>query len=285
MKLGISTSSLDDRGYGRWGDSAYRKLSEHGYACSDLNMSDTDTKLYTLPQEEADAILLREKELALKAGIEISQVHGPWRCPVKDSTEEDRKERMEKMKSSIRSAALLGCKNWVIHPIMPFGMEDAENGDEQKTWDMNLVFMRELLKTAKDYAVTICLENMPFGKFSLSKPESILSFVREIGDDHFKICLDTGHVATFSTLSLAEETRRLGSEIRVLHVHDTFPGQDAHMIPYFGVIDWKGFAQALRDIGFSGVFSFETMPPRGLPTPAFEAMCKCLKSIAEEILA
>ena len=64
------------------------------------------------------------------------------------------------MKKSIRAASILECKNWVIHPIMPFGVEDIDTGDAEKTWDMNVAFMKELLKTAKEYGVTICLENM-----------------------------------------------------------------------------------------------------------------------------
>lgn len=285
MRIGLQTSTLDKSGYGRWGDDAYLKLKEHGYSCSDFNMADTDSPLYSLPREDSDAILLRERELAAKAGIEIVQVHGPWRYPPRDASPENRMERLEKMKLSIRAASLLGCKNWVIHPIMPFGLEDARSGDARKTWDLNLLFMRELLKTAHEYDVTICLENMPMQYFSLSRPEDIVRFVRTIGDDHFKICLDTGHVAVFSDLSVGDEARRLGSEIRALHVHDNKYGIDAHMMPFFGIIDWQDFADALKEIGFDGVFSLETLTSSKLPTPLFEEMGKCLGQIAHHIVA
>jgi hypothetical protein len=102
--------------------------------------------------------------------------------------------------------------------------------------------MRELLETAKAYDITICLENMPMLEFSLSVPEKILELVNAIDDEHFKICLDTGHVSVFPDLCLAEETRVLGKQIRVLHVHDNHLGEDVHMLPYFGTIDWAGFA-------------------------------------------
>ena len=124
MKLGITASTLNPSGYGRWGNATYQKLKEHGYSASDFDMANTDSVLYTLPRKEAETILLHEKNLAQEAGIEITQVHGPWRYPPQDSTEEDRAERMEKMKESIRMTAILGCKNWVIHPLMPFGMDD-----------------------------------------------------------------------------------------------------------------------------------------------------------------
>lgn len=283
MKLGIQTNLFDTTGYGRWKEDMYKKLKEHGYSCTDYNMASTNQIIYTASQKEADDILLREKALAADAGIEITQVHGPWRFPPKDFTEEDRKERMEKMKKSIRATALLGCKNWVIHPIMPFGITETDTEDASKTWDFNAEFMNELLKTADEYDVTVCLENMPFLKFSLAKPEAVLQFVKMFNDEHLKICLDTGHVSVFDDLDIGNEVRRLGNEIRALHVHDNTFRIDLHMMPYFGKIDWKAFASALHDIGFNGCFSLETMPPRKLPDDIFEDMCKLLAGISAEI--
>ena len=77
MKIGIVAGLNDKNGYGRWGEETYIKLKEHGFECSPFKMSNTDSAVYTAPQSEADAILLHEKELALRAGIEIEQVHGP----------------------------------------------------------------------------------------------------------------------------------------------------------------------------------------------------------------
>lgn len=190
---------------------------------------------------------------------------------------------MEKMKKSIRLTSAIGCKYWVIHPIMPFGLED--NGTElaKNTWDMNIEFMTELVKTAKEYNVVICLENMPMLDFSLSTPEDILRFVRTIYDDNFKICLDTGHVSAFNNLNLADEVRRLGKEIKVMHIHDTKQSRDLHLMPYFGRTDWDDFAKALGEVGYEGVFSLETAPASRLPDYIYEPMCKLLFDIAKEV--
>jgi sugar phosphate isomerase/epimerase len=282
LKIGVTARS-DSKGYGRWGDNTYKKLKEHGYSCSDYDLANTDDLIYTLPQEESDAILLKEKAMAEEAGIEITQVHGPWRWPPQDTTEADRIERMEKMKKSIRATNMLGCKNWVIHPIMPFGVNEIGTPDAQKTWDMNLEFMRELLKTAKEYGVSICLENMPMHKFSLATPEDILRFVKTIDDENFKICLDTGHVSVFGR-SVGNAVRMLGDYIRVLHVHDNVHGMDLHMMPRFGVIDWEDFAKALHEIDFQGSFSLETLPSHKLPDDIYEEICISLFKIAKDIV-
>ena len=285
MKIGLSVKPFSSGGYAEFGDKLYEKLREHGYACIDYNIADTSVDVYNAPWKQVYDFLSRQRELARSADIEISQVHGPWRWPPRDLTEEDRRERMEKMKISVRATAALGCQNLVIHPIMPYGISDINTENAQKTWDMNISFMSELLEEAKRYGVTVCLENMPMHNFSLSKPKDILKFVRTVDDPYFKICLDTGHVAAFENLSLADAVRELADEIRVLHVHDTKEGKDLHLVPTLGVIDWRAFANALWDIEFSGVFSLESDLPRELSGEDFEDAGKQLFKIAEEIIA
>lgn len=283
MKIGIQTSTFDLKGYGRWKENTYKKMKAHGYSCSDLDMSDTESEIYSVSEKESEKLIKHEKELADAAGIEIFQMHGPWRWPPKDFTAENRAERKEKMEKSIRMASMIGCKNWIVHPIMPYGIEELGTEYAERTKDMNLEFMSNLLKTAKEYKVTVCLENMPMLKFSLAKPEAILNIVNEINDDYFKICLDTGHVSVFPDMDLKEEIIRCGKEIRALHVHDNNYGIDMHMMPYFGGTDWDKFSEALKCIKFDGCLSLETMPPRTLNDEIFEDMCKILFKTAREI--
>ncbi|MBO4897610.1 MAG: sugar phosphate isomerase/epimerase [Clostridia bacterium] len=280
MKIGIELNIFAG-GYCRYGDKKYLKLKEHGFSCIDFNMANTNTEIYT--SAAPDGLLLREKALADEAGIEINQAHGPWRSPPRDGTFESRAERMDKMQKSIRFASLLGCKNWVVHPLMPAGADDTLTGAEKETWDINTRFMKELLITAKEYGVTVCLENVPMLKFSLAKPAAILRFVEEIGDENLKICLDTGHANVFDDLSLCDEVRRLGDRLKVLHVHDNKCGKDLHLMPYSGTVDWTAFARALQDIGFNGVFSLETAPAPNLPDSLFEKSSIMLYETANEI--
>lgn len=283
MKIGIRANTLDKSGYGRWGKDTYKKLKEHGFSCSDFNMMDKKSIIYS--PKKADYVLLAEKELATDAGIIINQVHGPWDWPPNDSTAEKLKEKMDIMKTSIRATALLGCKNWVIHPLVPFGIDDMNIDKSNETRKINVDFMKELLNIAKEYDITICLENMPMHKFSLSKPNAIHDIVSEINDDNFKMCLDTGHVSVFGELRVGDEVRRIGKDIKVLHVHDNKYGKDLHLMPYFGIIDWDDFSRALKEIKFDGSFSLETIPPGVLPDKIFEDMCKSLFNIANEIIS
>ena len=284
MKIGVYASTFHKAGYGRYGEKAYEKIRELGFDTSDLDICETDLEIYTLPQAESDKIILREKELAEKAGIEINQVHGPWRYPPRDATEEDRAERFEKMCISIRATALIGCKYWVIHPLMPFGVTDRDTPNAAITRQINLEFFRELVKVAKQYGVIICLENMPMLDFSISKPAEIVSIVEEINDENLQICLDTGHVTAFRGSNIYEEVQRVGKWLRVLHVHDNVSAKDLHALPFFGAIDWKAFVKGLRDVDFKGAFSIETTPPIHLPDNLFEDASKLLVNIIHHML-
>lgn len=283
MKIGFAINTFSTA-ENRWGDNKYQRLASIGFEAIDFQMADTETGLYSMSDSELRSLIARERALAAEAGILINQAHGPWRWPPRDLTAEDRAERMEKMKRSIYISHLLGCKNWIVHPIMPFGIEDIGTENQQTTWDMNLEFMSELLKTAKEYDVTICLENMPMLKFSIATPEKILEFVRLMNDGHFKICLDTGHVAVFRELSIGDEIRRVGDSLASLHVHDNDGRRDLHQFPLFGVIKWSELSKALRDINYSGVFSLETAPPTTLDTPAYELFLAALKETADSIV-
>ncbi len=280
MKIGISPA-----GFSRWGEERYQKLKSLGFDCVDFDMISTNSEFYTASEDAFEARMQHEKALADAAGIIFSQVHGPWRCPPADGTEEERAERKEKMVRSMRGAALLGCKNWVIHPLMPHGEYDIGSGNEADTRRINVDFFRDLVKHAREHGVTICLENMPFRGFCLSKPAEILSIVCEINDAHFKACLDTGHAAMYEGVTPASALRELGDAVRAIHAHDNDGSYDYHGAPCTGVIDWADFVRALREIGFTGAFSMETHPDKSLPDAEFEKFYADLVKTASALLA
>ena len=271
MRVGIRQLA-----YQNWGDACYEKMRAHGFSCVDYNIANTNIFPYDLSPHAAEMQLKAERTRVAQAGIEIYQMHGPWQWPLRDDTCEGRAERMEKMKFSIWAAAVLECKYWVVHPIMPYGIDEMNTEKAARTWDLNLRFMYELLQTAKPLGITICLENMPFTQFSMSSPQRILEFVHVMNDPNFKICLDTGHVIALNGISAGDAVRLLDREIRAFHVHDSISGQDLHLLPYCGRIDWDDFRCALRESHFDGAVCLETAPNRTLPSPLYEEMCRTL---------
>jgi sugar phosphate isomerase/epimerase len=145
--------------------------------------------------------------------------------------------------------------------------------------------MRELIKTAHEEDVIICLENMPMPDFSMGKVEDIIRFVKEMDDDHFKVCLDTGHAAVCHE-SVGDAVRALGKDLlRTLHIHDNDGRFDQHRLPYFGVVDWPDFAKALKEIGFDESFNYELVDARNMPSEfQEEIMLGVYSRIARELM-
>jgi sugar phosphate isomerase/epimerase len=258
-----------------------KKLAEVGFACVDYqDFIYVEKPIMQLSNEEFEAEMCAEREYIESLGLQVGQAHGPWRFPPQDSDANMRAEWLQYCKKAIWGTYLLGCKNMVIHPLMPTGRVDE---DPVLTKQLNVEFLKALCAEGEKYGVTICLENMPFLEFSLATPQDILRFVRAVDDAHFKICLDTGHVAAFEGLSAADAVRELGNEIRAFHVHDSRPRLDLHQFPFFGVTNWKEFSRALHEIDYRGAMSLETEPPSSMPDDIHESMCIELARIAERI--
>ena len=269
-------------------EKAYIKFREYGIQCADFQMANTESFFYNCSHSDFEKYLLREKKWSDENGIEIHQMHGPWdKKDVEISTDfttEKLKPLLEDRKKSIEACTYLGCKNWVIHPVFPYTSDDTLRGMEKETYKVNFDFYSELLETAKKFDVTICFENMPHARFSMSEVDAIKKFIDDINDDHFKACLDTGHVNCFDTRNLGDAVRILGKDLRALHVHDNRFGRDSHDIPYFGSADWNSFYEGLKEVGYNGVFNLETAPSWKLAPDIYDDMVKILVRIAKQIM-
>ena len=263
-------------------EAGFARMKQHGYDCTDYqHLVDTDNALFAMDARGFERTLLGVKKDAQNAGIEIYQAHGPWRWPPQDFTPEDRAERFEKMSRAILGCEILGSPNFIIHPIMPFG--DWQDPEPEKLWDMNLEFFSRLCEVAKAHDRVICFENMPMLALSLSTPEQILRFVKEINSPYMRMCLDTGHCSVFG-LSPADAVRMICKEyLCALHVHDNDGKADRHMLPGEGVIDWEDFAKALSEIDCACPVSIETSVSGKIPAAERDAAERELANTALRI--
>ncbi len=255
------------------------EIRELGYDCIDFQSFCHTENVFFGDHSDVSANLKLVRDACADAGLTVSQTHGPWRWPPRDSTKEERDERFEKMVRSLYGTAELGCRDMVIHPIMPFG--DWQDPYPEAFMEMNLEFFGRLTEEAKKAGVVIDFENMPMPALSLATPAQILDFVKMIDSPYFRVCLDTGHCAVTKN-DPADAVRMIGREyLRVLHVHDNDGKGDFHWLPGTGVINWEEFSKALFDIGFEGVFSLETnVKPDGLDAEELRSKKKALANLA-----
>lgn len=259
-KIGI-TSGAYWSGWDVDFDLAFRKMKGHGFDCVDLSLAGSDDASFVIYQKSEDEfkeILSKLRTAAQKHGIEVYQVHGPWRYPPENSTDEERAKWRSYMERGIYGCHIVGCKNFVVHPIMPFGTD--KEPDSEMFYELNYEFFRSLIPTAQKYGVKICIENMPFGAHSIARPGEIADFVKDLDSDVFAMCLDTGH-AEILRVTPAESVKIMKEKLRALHVHDNDGKADKHACPFFGVTDWKAFKEAVKEhISEDVPIMFETGP-------------------------
>ena len=252
LKTGITNTS-----YGLYGfEDAFAKISSHGYDCIDYQgFVNVETDFFNLPLDEFRAELEKHRALIESHSLTVSQAHAPWRTPVQDATPEGRAFWTEAMKKSIFGTHVLGCHRFIVHPLMPY--LDTEKNPEE-VWALNEIFFADLADYAKEYGVTVCVENLPFPKYPLTTVEQVCEIVDKLKRDNLKVCLDTGHAAIFFGKNVADAVRYIGERLEAVHIHDNMGKEDEHLIPGQGIIDWDGFAEALKEIGYGGVASLET---------------------------
>lgn len=257
LKIGI-TEDVYTNVYGY--KNGLERMRAHGFESMDYQgFLHTEDPLFQKNSREFECFLREQRKIAYESGIGIHQVHGPWRWPPQDATEEERNERFEKMIHAIEGTAILGSENFIIHPIMPYQADDR--GHEQDSYEMNFKFMEKLSDAAEEYGVRICFENMPMPNLSLGSVEAVLAFVKNMNRKCFEVCLDTGHCTMFGRTP-HDAVKIIGKEhLCALHIHDNDGKTDAHWSPFAGIIDWEKFGKALFEIHYNGVISLEAKPP------------------------
>ena len=199
------------------------------------------------------------KRYADSLGIGFDQGHAPF--PVCDAHNPGYTERLApRVIRSIEISGILGVKYLVVHPTAPTQMPDGADLRE-----FNLSYYRSLLPYAKEYGVTICLENM-WGwdaRRGCIIP-SVCSYARDLADyvdaldsGYFAVCLDFGHSGLVGE-ETADAILTLGHDrLKAVHVHDNGYRGDDHMLPFYGKMDWDAITSALGKINYSGSLTFE----------------------------
>ena len=258
-------------------------MKSHGYDCIDYQGfgSVPTSPLYKMTKEELGAYLDTLKACAQKNGLVIHQMHGPFPCE-DFATEEGRQKQLQHFKRAILGAERLGCPKMVVHPWMP-GLET--NSPSEEEIPINIRLLKQLAPFAREHGITVCLENVaaPNGTI-LSYIESVKKVLDGVDDEYIKACLDTGHFNAVGK-DIYCAIKLLGKHLAVLHVHDDRYGQDRHLWPFQGEIDWDGFTQGLKEIQFQGVISLETQVCWGVPQPMREQFEKALSGIAKYLAA
>ena len=169
--------------------------------------------------------------------------------------EDERRASVAEIASVFEPLARAGARCVVVHPnadLVDYCIPRIKRATRPQT----LRSLSELAARAAECGLRMAVENLQFWDARyLGRPgcsmADLLSIIDGLGD-HVGLCLDTGH-ARLNGLDPAAEARVGGARIFTMHIHDTDGKSDPHWIPGRGVIDWRAFDDALREIEFGGV--------------------------------
>ena len=190
----------------------------------------------------------REKVVALRKkadamGVTYTHSHAPGNAG----------NRSEAQMRAFEAAALLGARYIVVHPIHEVDGSIIPSAAEFIR--INREATLPLLPIAERLGLTILSENILWG--ASIHPKNIVDLVKAVDSPRFGWCFDTGHANCYGITPGI--LRELDVVPLSLHIQDTHgPGfGDEHLLPGDGNIDWKGFLQILRAIGYKGELVLE----------------------------
>lgn len=229
-----------------------------------FSRSGNDLRMFFAPYKEAAQI----------AGVSISQMHMPYPSYVPNAPKEFNDYLFyEVAPKSMEICAFLECPYMVVH-----GFKLSRYlGSEEAEWKKTEEFIEYLAPMAKEFGITICIENLysNIGSHIIEGPccdarkaaTRIDRINEKYGAEVLGFCFDTGH-ANLIGLDFEDFITTLGSRLKVLHIHDNDGAADLHQIPFtftkshdnIASTDWEGFITGLCKIKYRGVLSFETAP-------------------------
>jgi D-psicose/D-tagatose/L-ribulose 3-epimerase len=148
-------------------------------------------------------------------------------------------------------------------------------------WNWSIDAMREVAEYAKDNSdIIIAVEPVNrFETFFLNIADDAVRYCKEVGFDNMKVHLDAFHMIR-EELNFTKAVQECGKQyLGYVHVCESNRG-----IPGTGLVPWKEFFTALKNIGYEGPLVIESFDPK---FEELNRLCAIWRKFAEtgEILA
>ena len=253
MRLSIETCVPQERlGY----EAGIRGIAEAGFDCCDMSFYGDAEERELLGKD------FLQKARTLRrwmdgAGIACNQAHAPFTFSREDAPGE-RDPRWVQIVRSIRSAAVLGADQIVVHAV----------GDERDRdfTEFNLEFYRSLAPVCAEAGIRVAVENLfrrdpkrNCFEGRLGTPEKLTAFLEQLDPRYFTACVDLGHAALTGQEPEEFLSGMDGDVLGALHVHDNDYRGDSHRLPWNGDFRWDEIVKALARIGYRGDLTLEAL--------------------------
>lgn len=250
------SSSLNLHSYPKKDISEYIKKGLEFYKSMGFDAADFPMNLIDLTKDGWQPYIERAKSDADETGIKFELCHLPFSARVSTSTEY-LPIFNEQMHRAIDAAAMLGVDYAVLHPntsTLHMAKYD-EKAEREKVLSHLAPFAEHAAKVGLNIVVEnmrVVHENYPVHRYCQS-PDELCDIADTLG---IGVCWDFGH-ANISGVKQSEGLAYVGKRLKVLHVNDNFAGEDIHILPFTGNVDWGDAMHGLALAEFDGLFNFE----------------------------
>jgi sugar phosphate isomerase/epimerase len=229
-------------------DEALRTLHGHGWTAFEASTE----HMVAIERDETPEARVEEVRACLsELGLAMPQAHALLKADVAHRDEQKRQKHVGRLARHIDIAAQLGVKVIVIHPG---GRQMATTRAEwQRDWTLNVQTFRQLGDLAGERGVRIGLENL---MARYRAPYELLDLIAAIDHPAIGVTFDTSH-ANVVGLDVAAAVGEFGPLLVATHISDNDGSGDQHRTPGNGQIDWPAVVEALRAVGYAGLFDLE----------------------------
>lgn len=256
MKLATTTG--DFSGYTSSQIEALRLIREAGFRYADYSFGMDYSHRNGVYSNDPAGYYAEVNSAARELGIRLVQAHSPMGTPLSDG---DGRFLADTIRC-VEACGALGIPHLVVHSGYARGLSKEE------TFEANRQFYAPILERAEAFGVNILVENFNKmhveGLYWIDNATDLRGLIDYVDHPLFHAVWDAGH-ANLQEMPQHEELRLLGDHVRALHVQDNRGDSDTHLLPFLGTMSMDSLMHGLRDIGYTGYFTFEV---GGIFTPA-----------------
>lgn len=238
-----------------------------GVDCIEISFSafiDKKTREFTKSEAEILEVVHTAKKAAEEAGVTIYSVHMPYSqfIDISLTNEQDRQAVIDLHKKVLEYCRILNPKIILFHPSWYLGLNEREARKQSL-----IKSATELNESVKSIHATMVIENMlgphllvgKAGKYErplCRTVEETVEIMDRLPKDIYS-AIDMNHIKHPENLILA-----MGKRLKHVHIADGDGEAERHYFPCSGKgeNDWNAILGALDQVGYSGVFLFESKP-------------------------
>ena len=179
-----------------------------------------------------------------------------------DICAKDRDKEIAELKDWIDLYDAIGIRNMVIHPGGDRVNYDLIERSFEELLPLRVSALKELCDHIGDRDIYLCLENL-FEEYDGKIYPQVVTYEEFeriftlVDDPHLAICFDTGHYNLFYD-DHDMFILKAKDKLKALHIADNEGYNDMHLMPYErGTIKWPKVIEALKAIGYDGLFDLE----------------------------